>query len=388
MKKRLFLLNTQINKLRIGLYIHIPFCKKKCPYCDFYSITHSFDENIYLSALKNELTFWKNQFDFSIKTLYIGGGTPSLLSIKFYHSLFDFLSKYFSFSPKELTIEANPETLTFEKIKKLKDLGFNRISLGVQTFSKRGLKFLGRVHLPEQVLKVIDGIITAGFNNFSLDFIYDWKGQGLKTLEKDLKTILSLSPPHVSFYEFTLEKDTPMYNYYKTKIWSSEKRIKKLCKIIESFLKNAGYERYEISNYAIKGKKCLHNLIYWKVKPYLGVGPSAVSRIGSYRWQNVADYFLYTSKLLTEKEPPFEITEVLDEKELLKEYIFMGLRLKEGISIKKLYHKGYYFFEDALKLLEKNKLVSQEGGRLSLTFEGKFVHNSIVKFLWDNLVKL
>ncbi len=371
-----------------ALYLHIPFCRKKCPYCNFYSITQGFEETVYLSALKKEIFFWKERFNIKIKTFYAGGGTPSLLSPKFYESLFEILSKDFDFAPLELTLEANPETLSLEKLKAFRAIGFNRISLGVQSLTKKGLKFLGRIHSVDKALKAIDWFNKANFENFSLDFIYDWKGQGLKTLEKELKLVLSLTPSHLSFYELTLEEGTPMRRIYKKKSWSSEKKVGALCKLIEDTLEGAGYERYEISNYALPGKKCLHNRFYWEVKPYLGIGAGAVSRIGKYRWKNPENYFFYTSQLIEKGAPPFEIVEVWDKKEWAKEYIFMGLRLKEGIKISFLTKKGYSFSHNALKLLEKYDFIHKTGGRVFLSFKGKLLHNRIAAFLWDNLEEL
>ncbi len=370
---------------KVALYLHIPFCQKKCPYCNFYSITRGFSEALYLSALRKEIAFWKEHFNPKIETFYAGGGTPSLLSPGFYETLFDILSKSFDFTPVELTLEANPESLDLEKLKTFRAIGFNRISLGVQSLTKKGLKFLERIHSVDKALKVIDWLVTANFENFSLDFIYDWKGQGLKTLEKELKLILSLKAPHLSFYEFTLEEGTPMQRLYKKKTWSSEKKVESLCRLIEDTLEGAGYERYEISNYAFSGKKCLHNLFYWKVKPYLGIGAGAVSRIDKYRWKNPENYSLYTSHLIKKGSPPFEILEIWNEKEWIKEYIFMGLRLKEGIKIVFLRKKGYSFSQNALKLLKSHELIEEEGGRIFLTFKGKLLHNRIVAFLWDNL---
>jgi len=375
---------------KIALYLHVPFCKKKCPYCGFYSIAHGFEEKTYLNAIKKEVLFIKEHISelipsYQITTFYAGGGTPSLLSPSFYEDLFNTLTQELNFQPVELTLEANPESITPEKLRALKNIGFTRISLGVQSFSKRGLKFLGRIHSLKRAIEAVEWIIETEFPSFSIDLIFDWKGQGEKTLKKELEMALSFKPPHLSLYEFTLEEGTPMWRDYQKKSWSSERKVERLCKIIEETLEKAGYERYEISNYALKGHRCLHNLFYWEVKPYLGLGPAAVSRLGKYRWKNPENYYHYCNSLLKEKRLPLKIVEEWDNREWAKEYIFMGLRLKEGIKIKFLEKRGYYFSHNTLKLLEKHKLIQQKGGRVFLTFKGRLLHNKIAAFLWENL---
>ena len=386
-----------MEKLNAGLYLHVPFCLRKCPYCDFYSIpvkiSKSLEKN-YLNALKFELTllksFLEEKFDIkkiSFITFYAGGGTPSLLSPHFYENLFGFLAKNFEFSPEESTLEANPETLTLEKTKAFYKAGFNRISLGVQSFSQKGLKFLGRLHSVKDNLKALDYILKAGFKNFSLDFIFGWKGQGEKTLKKEILKALKFNPSHLSFYELTLEKETPFYEMFKgIKYWINDKKLVSFYKIIEETLKSNGYERYEISNYAKFSFECKHNLIYWKLKPYLGLGPSAVSRIDNLRWENPRDLNYYLETLLKNKKLPLKIIEHLNPYELAKEYLFMGLRLKEGISLRSLKKSyGYFLPQDILNILMKEDLIKKKKERIYLTFKGKLLHNKIVSLLWDKL---
>jgi oxygen-independent coproporphyrinogen-3 oxidase len=386
-----------MGKIKAGLYLHVSFCIKKCPYCDFYSLSTKLSKSLekkYLEAIKRELILLKsflienfNFKDLAFITFYAGGGTPSLLSPFFYEDLFDFLIKNFEFSPEELTLEANPETLTLEKVKNLYRVGFNRISLGVQSLSERGLKFLGRVHTLKEILKSLDLILKAGFENFSLDFIFGWKGQGEKTLGKEILKALEFKPPHFSFYELTLEKGTPFYKMFKgKKSWINDKKLMSLYKIIEETLETFGYERYEISNYALSGFECKHNLIYWKLKPYLGLGPSAVSRIGNLRWENPRNLNYYFDNLFKESKLPLKIIEKLDDYEFAKEYIFMGLRLKSGINLKKLKERyKYSISEETLNNLMKEKLLERKDEKIWLTFKGKLLHNQVVALLWKNL---
>ncbi|MCX8041957.1 MAG: radical SAM family heme chaperone HemW [Thermodesulfobacteriaceae bacterium] len=383
---------ARVKKEKIALYLHFPFCLKKCPYCNFYSLTLPFSEKDYAKALTQELLLLKSFLkdlirNYEVVTFYAGGGTPSLFSPSFFENLINFITKHFNFSPIELTIEANPETLFLDKLKAYRKIGLNRISLGVQSLCRRGLKFLERVHTPQKTYQVLKWIIKANFTNFSLDFIFGWKGQGEKTLKREIIKALDYNPPHLSFYELTLESNTPFFELYGLeKPWISETKIIKLYKLIEDTLNSYGYERYEISNYALKGFESLHNLFYWKIKPYLGLGPSAVSRIGFLRWKNPPNLNLYYQLLLEENRLPLEIIETLDRTSLAKEYILMGLRLKEGISLKVLKNKyKTKILPEALKKLIQEKLIKIEGNKVVLTFEGKLKHNQVVAFLWDHL---
>jgi oxygen-independent coproporphyrinogen-3 oxidase len=382
--------------MKIGLYLHLPFCKKKCPYCDFFSVEELPQEDLYLKALLKELEllskFLEKYFQekrITIETFYAGGGTPSLFSPFFYERLFESLSQTFEFSPIELTLEANPESLTFKKAKNYKAVGFNRISLGIQTFQKRGLKFLQRIHSPKESISAIEGALKAGFENISLDFIYGWVGQGVKSLEKDLKLALTFKIKHLSFYELTLYPGTPFYKKFgKNPSFLREKRLLKLYSFLRNYLYNQGFFQYEISNYARPGFEAKHNLKYWKIEPYLGIGAGAVSRIGNLRFENTKKLKEYFEKLLEKKVLPHRLIEKLDNFEFAKEYLFMGLRLVEGINLSKLNTLGYTIEKGALFLLEKRGYLKISKDSLSLSEKGMSLHNQVVKFLWDHLVKV
>ncbi|MGC9017329.1 MAG: radical SAM family heme chaperone HemW [Caldimicrobium sp.] len=382
--------------MRIGLYLHLPFCKKKCPYCDFFSVEELPQEDLYLKALLKELEllskFLKKYFQeerITIETFYAGGGTPSLFSPFFYERLFESLSQTFEFSPIELTLEANPESLTFEKAKDYRSLGFNRISLGIQTFQKRGLRFLQRIHSLKESIRAIEGALKAGFENISLDFIYGWIGQGVKSLEKDLKLALTFKIKHLSFYELTLYPGTPFYKKFgKNPSFLREKRLLNLYSFLRNYLYNQGFFQYEISNYARPGFEAKHNLKYWKIEPYLGIGAGAVSRIGNLRFENTKKLKEYFEKLLEKKVLPHRLIEKLDNFEFAKEYLFMGLRLVEGINLSKLNTLGYTIEKGALFLLEKRGYLKISKDSLSLSEKGMSLHNQVVKFLWDHLVKV
>jgi len=382
---------------KIALYMHVPFCIKKCPYCDFYSIpvVPSYqEEDLFLEALKKELNFLKKYLEknlslknFTFYTFYAGGGTPSLLSPRFYFRLFNFLYQNFHFTPVELTLEANPETLNKEKTRAYLETGFNRISIGIQSFFNKGLKFLGRIHDAKKALKAIEFAQKAGFEKISIDLIFGWKGQGEKTLKKEILKAISLEIPHISIYELTIEPFTPFYKKFKKKTWLSDKKLLFYYELIEKTFKEKGYNHYEISNYALKGFECIHNLFYWKVQPYLGIGPSAVSRILHLRWENPRDlrnyyYLLECNKL------PLKIIEKMSEKDFAKEKIMMELRLEEGLDIEELLKYRVKIQETALLNLEKEGLIKRKNRKIKLTLKGMLIHNQVVSYLWDNLEEL
>lgn len=382
----------------VALYLHVPFCVKKCPYCGFYSIPKNpsrDDQKIYLKAVVDELLLLKeflpkilkNGLSITFVTFYAGGGTPSLLSPCFYEELFNAIRRIFTFCPVELTLEANPESLDTYKVKKYKEIGINRISLGIQSLSKKGLKFLERGHNLYQGLRALE-LVSSWFENFSVDFIFGWKGQGEKTLIREIETALAYDPPHFSFYELTLEKKTPFYRRYKGKEeMCKSSNVTKLYRLAEKTLTKTGYIRYEISNYAKPGFECKHNLVYWEVKPYLGLGPGAVSRIGRFRWENPCNFDLYIMSILKKRILPLKIVETLNDLEFAKEYIFMGLRLAKGIDLNLLYERwGFKIKEEILNFLVKKSLVEREKNNLRLTFKGKLLHNKVVSILWENLI--
>ncbi|MFN3568559.1 MAG: coproporphyrinogen-III oxidase family protein, partial [Caldimicrobium sp.] len=273
--------------------------------------------------------------------------------------------------------------------KEYRKVGINRISLGVQTFQERGLNSLKRAHSVREIYLALEYIYRANFSNFSLDFIYGWPGQGLKTLEKDLNIISNINPPHLSFYELTIYPNTPFYKIYgKNPNFLREERMIKLSKFLKSYLKTNGYRHYELSNYAKPGYEARHNLYYWRGKNYLGLGAGAVSRIGNVRFQNVKNLDHYYSALLKENRLPHYVLEKLDSLAECKEKIFMGLRLKEGIDLSEINSLGYHIEDEAINYLMKKKILEKNERRIYLSEKGSFLHNQVVKFLWRFLKKL
>ena len=273
-----------------GLYIHIPFCKTKCPYCDFYSIASSSLIHPWLESLKREIAFYSDKFD-SFDTVYFGGGTPSLLDTGTIGEILVAVNNNFNIlKSAEITVEANPGDMNLEKIKGLKDLGINRINLGVQSFNDDELLFLGRRHKSADSVKALDELRNAGFNNIGIDLIYGLKGQALKDWLKTLEQAVLFNPEHISCYQLTIEGKT-VFNALKKKgelEEISEDDAGRFFLEISDFLEQFGYLHYEVSNFSRGAEfKSRHNSKYWKRVPYLGLGPSAHSFDGKKRWWNI-----------------------------------------------------------------------------------------------------
>ncbi len=373
-----------------AFYLHVPFCRRKCPYCDFYSVpfadTRKIPEKAFLAALKKEVELHAEEVSsYQFVTFYVGGGTPSLLSAGFYEELFDFLAKRLNFEPFEATIEANPSSLNEEKLISYRKI-FNRISIGAQSFKDKGLLALGRLHTVFQVKKAFLRARAAGFENISLDLIYGWPGQQKEDLVEELDILLSLGPEHVSCYELTLEPETRMYEWYqKGKLnMPSEEEIVSFYWLIHDFLTQQGFEHYEISNYARRDYECRHNLFYWEARPYLGLGPSAASFLDSRRIKNVEDLNLYLEPLEKGVLPPHE-EEILDAEKRFREAVILGLRKLKGINVAEYERRfGFnvfsYYGESLSRLLDQG-LLEYCQGYLRLSKRGILLANVVAREL-------
>lgn len=366
-----------------GIYIHIPFCRKKCDYCDFYLITNTTILERFLDNLKTEISlhsqFYKNTgFD----TIFIGGGTPSLLDAKQIESILDSLFKYYNVKRNpEITIEANPEDFDkSQKLKYLKDIGVNRISFGVQSFVDMELKFLTREHSAEQSLEVIKNA-KKYFDNISVDLIYSLPNQKISNLEKTLDITLQLEIPHVSAYTLIYEKETPLYNLMQRKkiVMNEEEFESKLYLLFSEKLAESGYEHYEVSNYAKKGFRSMHNLKYWEYENYLGFGPSAHSFFDGKRWNNFRNIIRYNINL-QKNILAIENVHNLTAEESKTEFVMLGLR-SVGVNLKRyreLFGKDFESeFADSLNLLLKENLGIKNTGYFSLTEKGYLMADEI-----------
>ena len=315
-----------------GLYIHIPFCHYKCPYCDFVSFVIDYKYEDYLKLLTEEIKLYRD-FPFDLKTIYLGGGTPSIIPVSFYGRFFSEVSRILDLSKlEEITIECNPEDYSTEDYRALLDVGFNRVSIGVQSFTKKGLSSLGRKHSPKDCIKAIESAYSAGFENINVDLIFGYPNQSLEDIEKEIETLKNLPVKHVSFYLLTPYEDTMFGHMHREGRLSlpDDGHIERMFLHIHERMTSMGFEHYEISNYAKQGHECKHNLIYWRQREFLGVGVSAWSFVDGVRYGNTRNLGLYT-QMVKEGKKPIAEWEKLEELELIKDAVFLGLRTKYGI---------------------------------------------------------
>ncbi|OGW19882.1 MAG: hypothetical protein A2X55_10945 [Nitrospirae bacterium GWB2_47_37] len=382
------------------LYIHIPFCIKKCAYCDFYSIPLNSPRiaEDYINALCNEIklrtlsstTKWpaaKRPLA-DIRAVYIGGGTPTILNEKDISKILDTIRNQYSVGPEaEITIEANPKTITSKKAGALLKAGINRISIGVQSFIDGELSTLGRSHSAADAVNAVRDVRNAGFKNISLDLIYgipslnqisDFKSQ-IRNREYSLQKALELNPEHISAYELTPERDTPLYEDIQEGriIMPDEDVIAEMYYSAIDTLTSRGYKHYEISNFAKPGYECIHNLNYWDRGEYLGVGAGAHSFFNDKRACNVKDVSRYIEIVNNGKIPATEETEITGD-EALKETIFLGLRKTEGVDISTMPVKKKMLIKKAADELASHGLVESENNILRLTRKGLLLSNEVI----------
>ncbi len=352
----------------IYFYIHIPFCYRKCPYCAFLSFEKRLAEiPLYLKALRSEIESFETTKQ--VKTIYFGGGTPSLLKPHQIEELIESISKRFKIDDKpEITLEMIPVDAKKEKLKLLKRAGVNRISLGVQSFNERKLKILNRIHSAKQSLISIENTINAGIHNISIDLIY-----GLKETEKELtlelKQATELDIKHISTYMLSIEKNTPFYKYSNSGKLpvSSDEEIAKEYLLICDFLKNSGFEHYEISNFSKKGYESIHNSSYWLGYEYKGFGLGASSFLGGERLKNPESLKGY----ITGSKPTVE--EKLSTADLAKELFMLNLRLSKGVNINRFTKRfgmtPEELYGNKLTELKKNGLIEQTDSYIRLKNE-------------------
>ena len=365
-----------------GIYIHIPFCKKACHYCNFHFSTQTNNIDGFIEALLIEINLRKDYLKSPIQTIYFGGGTPSLLSFSQLKTITDAIrAQYVVNDFIECTLEANPDDITEEQLQHWKQLGINRLSIGIQSFQKDALKWMNRAHEVEQSHKAIEAAQKAGFENISIDLIYGTPHYSRADLEADLNLIKEYAIPHVSCYALTVEEKTALQSMIQKgqmKNVVSEEQAAHF-DIIVDFLNHQGYEHYEISNFAKPGYRSQHNSSYWKGAHYIGLGPSAHSYNGSTRQWNIANNALYAQSL-KKGEINFEI-ESLELSTQFNEYMMISLRCMEGFDLTFIESK----FGEAY-LQHTNNIIAQFASQkvLSKTSEGYCLSKS-AKFLADGI---
>ncbi len=366
-----------------GIYIHIPFCKQQCNYCDFHFSTSLKNKNDFLIALLQEIEIRKHfTKGAKIKTIYLGGGTPSLLSYKELNQIFEKLDQNFDIDTKaEITIEANPDDLNFKKIKELKNTPINRFSIGVQSFFDVDLKFMNRAHNSNEAEQSIKGVQDAGWNNITIDLIYGTPTLNNEMWQNNLQKFTDFKIPHLSAYGLTVEEKTPLFHAIKkgkTKNIDPE-RAKQQFEILMEYSKKENLQHYEISNFAKDGFMAKHNSSYWRGDSYLGLGPSAHSFDHNKRQWNIANNSLYISAIKNGK--PSIKQELLSENEQYNEYIMVSLRTIWGCNLDVIELRfstilANYFKFSVKKWLKSGEIV-QNGTIFKLSNKGKILADRI-----------
>ena len=324
----------------LSIYIHYPFCKSKCPYCDFNSYCNiKIDEEDLIKGYTNEINYYKKYIaNKTIKTIYFGGGTPSLMGEKLLSSIIQTISNIANISNDcEITAEANPNSASFEKLNNFKKIGINRLSIGVQSLYDKDLKFLGRIHNRNDALKTINDAQKIFKDKYTIDLIYTRPDQKISNWEKELKEAIKLSPYHLSLYQLIIEPGTKFYKN-KIKLPNDDLSIE-FYNMTYDFLEDNGIKFYEISNYAKNGYESKHNLVYWTNGNWLGIGAGAHSRLdinnSRYAIQNVKNPIKWLQKCLAQKNGK-SLKSKLSDNEIIEEFVLMGLRIRSGIELKNL----------------------------------------------------
>jgi oxygen-independent coproporphyrinogen-3 oxidase len=353
-----------------GLYVHVPFCVSKCSYCDFYSVVGCKAASAWLKAISAEAKIYRDEFP-PFETLYIGGGTPTVLGIKELERLFEIVMGEFSFEARfEFTVEANPDDLNREKLIALKEFGVNRLSIGAQSFDNGELALLGRRHDAATALGAIEKARSVGFDNIGIDLICAIPGQTIERMRANLESALSLCPEHLSCYELTLEPSSPLSRAIDSGdlVALREDDRRDLFVMISETLVGRGYMHYEVSNYAIDEEhRSRHNSKYWDHSPYLGLGPSAHSFSSSKRWWNVDDVDVYCC-MLEEGNASIAGSEILSESQLLLERLYFGFRTSNGFE--RDFFDSLPGGAEILAELERTSLVRIEKSRVVPTLQG------------------
>jgi oxygen-independent coproporphyrinogen-3 oxidase len=380
-----------MQKMRTGLYLHIPFCRSKCSYCDFNTyagLGHLYEP--YVAALTAEARLLASKFDDPVGTLFLGGGTPTVLPIALLSELLATCFSNFQVAEgSEITSEANPGTVSLEYLQALRALGVNRLSLGAQSFDGKELALLGRIHDVEHIGFTVDRARAAGFENINLDLIYGLPDQTLATWEHTLKRALALAPEHLSLYCLTVEEGTPLHLRI-SQGWLPDPDpdlAADMYELADNLLADGGYQQYEISNWSLPGYQCVHNLVYWHNQPYLGLGAGAHSSFGGMRWWNVRPVHKYVDQVVRRDSsawpsPAAEDGEVIERALEMGETMMLGLRLTQAgmadtdfrqrfdVSLEEVYG-------DIIQELAELGLLMWQDGCLYLTHRGRLLGNRV-----------
>lgn len=402
----------------LELYLHIPFCERKCAYCDFLSAPADLPVRIsYIKKLQEEIAYYGAQYgEYQVSSIFFGGGTPTILEGYQLAAILETVKEHFNITTDaEITVECNPGTLTAGKAEKLVQAGFNRLSMGLQSADDRELQLLGRIHNFAQFLESYDLARKAGFQNINVDLMSALPGQTLKSWQDTLQKVTALRPEHISAYSLIIEEGTPFYERFAEderireegghpRLLPEEDVERQMYELTETFLHTKGYERYEISNYAKPGYECRHNCGYWTRKDYLGLGLGASSLVEHQRFQNTSDLKTYLEQeyspqcegqheriaetIQLQEETGLTQTghhihiETLDKKSEMEEFMFLGLRLMAGIS-RQQFEKKFQVtlnsvYGEVLRKLKGEQLIEEIAGYVRLTEHGIDVSLSLI----------
>lgn len=379
---------TNKNKTPLGIYIHVPFCRSKCQYCDFYSVTNK--EDRLLDAYQDAVCAHIREAgalapDYVVDTVYFGGGTPSFFGADGMAAILNTVRKAFRVSATaEITFEANPDSVSDRLLRRLRSEGFNRVSLGIQCDDDEILKKLGRPHTYKQAVAAVQRIRKFGFKNLSLDLMYGLPGQSLQAWERTLANVLKLQPEHISCYGLKVEEGTPLYEYQEFCNLADDDTQADMYLSAVEILRQHGYRQYEISNFCRKGNVSRHNLKYWNLEPYLGFGPNASSDFGGSRFTIIRDLKGYIDGIRRGGQVLQEVQQIAS-RERAGEYLMMRLRTVAGLD-PKIYERRFLL---PFAPLEKKLLECKERGLAGKTFDGRWhltpngflVSNSIISDL-------
>jgi oxygen-independent coproporphyrinogen-3 oxidase len=375
---------------KLGIYIHIPFCVKKCAYCDFYSVKwDETREDKYIMTAINEIESYSElQDEYIVDTVFIGGGTPSIIEPQNIEELIASIKNTFIMEENaEISMEANPNTLNTKKLNAYKSIGINRLSIGIQSLNDNILKTLGRIHNSKEALEVIEKAKYCGFENINADVMFNMPGQTIHDIDYTINELTEESIKHISFYSLKLEKGTPMYLSEKNKeiTMPDEDDEREMYYAGRNIMEKHNLMQYEISNFAMKGYECRHNLKYWNQEEYIGIGPSAHSFLGNTRFSNPSELKKY---ILSGERKAFEIKaferkirEVMNENEMIFEYIMLQLRLTQGLKFaefKNKFSKDFKeIYKEQIEKLLENGLIKLDDEGIRLTKRGMDLSNYV-----------
>lgn len=373
-----------------SLYIHIPFCTSKCPYCDFYSQVGSqpqIDEYVELLTLNIKILQDKTSSPRPFETIFFGGGTPSLLSTKQIEKILHSINSSFGIETDvEITLEANPGTVNLEQLQGYRQAGINRLSLGIQSLKDKNLQLLGRIHSVSQAGKCIDAVRSAGFDNLSLDLIFALPNQDLSALEEEIFALLNFHPEHISLYGLTFEEGTNFYTRLQSGTITpcSENLYADQYQLLHEKLRVAGFEHYEISNFSLPEKRCLHNQVYWQREGCLAIGAGAHSFVNNgwgERWHIPANLQSYNKSLL-QGENPAELLETYDLTDAMKEFVYLALRTSDGIDpvkFEKRFNLSFrQVFSSELDEIAQYLISSPTSDRYSFNVKGWLLYDHLI----------